>query len=545
MRRLLFIALMLMLAGGAQAFATLAMNVYIQAQTVPFVPPDLAAHFAQQQTQTRFSMGDWSLVKPAAQSIPADAVRLRPGENIQAMIEQHPAGTTFVLEAGTYRLQSVTPRDGDTFIGDGAASEVVLSGAALLTEFTREGSYWVASGQTQEGEQRGECAEGYERCIHPEDLYFDDIPLRHVSSLDQVAPGTWYFDYPNDRVYFSDDPTGRTVEISVLPHAFQGTANNVTLRRLTVEKYATPAQRGTIRANETTGWVIDDVTAQLNHGTGIYIGSDTQLRNSRMLANGQSGLGSNRITGGLVENNEIALNNYAGFQMNWAGAATKFARTHFLTIRGNYVHNNAGVGLWTDIDNWDILYENNLVVSNARQGIYHEISYAAVIRNNIVALNGAQDSRYLLYGAQILISSSSGVEVYNNLVITDAEVARGIGVMQQDRGDGDYGDWLAHNNYVHRNIIVYLGESGESGVINDSDEQNFWFSSNNRFEFNTYYAPNPDAVRWYWNDQEHSWEQLQTLGQEQQGEFRVGVPQDLQRIPSWQEAQRYNAGSGQ
>src|SRR5690242_16842319 len=34
-------------------------------------------------------------------------VSLYPGNNIQQSVDQHPAGTTFVLNAGVYRLQSV------------------------------------------------------------------------------------------------------------------------------------------------------------------------------------------------------------------------------------------------------------------------------------------------------------------------------------------------------------------------------------------------------------------------------------------------------
>ena len=59
-------------------------------------------------------------------------------------------------------------------------------------------------------------------------------------------------------------------------------------------------------------------------------------------------------------------------------------------MRDNHVHHNEGPGLWTDIDNIHTLYEGNLVEHNANVGIFHEISYDAVIRNNIVRDNGLE-----------------------------------------------------------------------------------------------------------------------------------------------------------
>lgn len=540
MRKLVFFALIILLAGGAEAFAVLAKTV-LRGPGVPFAPADVTVLFADRPAYPAAlpPVIDELASVHLAQAAPADAIVLYPLDDLQAIIDQYPAGTTFYLSPGVYRLQTLTPREGDTILGAGAAT--ILSGAALLTSFTREGAYWVASGQTQQGETRGECADGYPRCIHPEDLYFDNVPQRHVSTLAEVAPGAWYFDYAADKVYFADDPTGRTVEISVLPRAVDGLANNVTLRSFVIEKYAVPAQRGAVAANPTVGWVIDDMTLRLNHGSGIHLGSEMRLVNSRLLANGMMGIDASRIRDTLVEANEIAFNNTAGFRSDWSGSGTKFARTERLTVRGNYVHDNAGPGLWTDIDNRDTLYENNLVVNNAGVGIFHEISYAAIIRRNIVADNGTSSSRFLLYGSQILVSSSSDVQVYDNWVIAGGS-GRGIGVMQQDRGDGEFGDWLAYGSTVSGNRILYRDANGLSGVMNDSDDADFWTAAGNRFEGNTYYAAETDTARWQWQGQAWSWAQLPALGVEAGGTFTADLPAALLTLPTWAEAQQYHPG---
>ena len=68
-------------------------------------------------------------------------------------------------------------------------------------------------------------------------------------------------------------------------------------------------------------------------------------------------------------------------------------------MRDSCVHHNAGPGLWTDFDNIHTLYEGNTVFLNGEDGIKHEISYDATIRNNVVAANGQSKDNWL-WGSQ-------------------------------------------------------------------------------------------------------------------------------------------------
>jgi Right handed beta helix region len=45
-------------------------------------------------------------------------VAVFPGQSIQAAVNANPAGTTFVLKAGTHQKQTVVPKSGDVFIGE-------------------------------------------------------------------------------------------------------------------------------------------------------------------------------------------------------------------------------------------------------------------------------------------------------------------------------------------------------------------------------------------------------------------------------------------
>src|SRR5690606_17191117 len=119
------------------------------------------------------------------------------------------------------------------------------------------------------------------------------------------------------------------------------------------------------------------------------------------------------------------------------------------------------------------------------QGIKHEISYAAVIRNNQVAHNGTAFDVWL-WGAQILVQNSPNVEVTGNEVIVAAHAGDGIAVINQDRGDGAHGPWVSRNVSVYDNQVTYLGDAGASGVADDTGHRACDDDWNNRFDRNTY-----------------------------------------------------------
>ena len=405
-------------------------------------------------------------------------VELVPGQDIQASINSLPAGTVFLLKAGLHRLSSpLTPRDDDTFVGE---LGTVVSGARVLTTLGRSGALWYADGQTQQGQVAGQCEAGYPRCSYPEDLFIDDKLLQAVGTFADVAPGKWYFDYAADRIYFADDPIGRRVETSVVRSAFSGGARNVTIGTMTIEKFATPAQVGAIHGDATTSWIVQDNEIRWNHAVGVRSGPGMQLLRNNVHHNGQEGmggLGDNVV----VEANEIAYNNTCHFNPGWEAGGTKFVKTQYLIVRGNYAHHNAGPGLWTDIDNIYTTIEDNTVEYNAQMGIFHEISYDAVIRHNTARQNGWSSDTWL-WGAGILVAASVNVEISGNMV---SDNANGIGAVQQNRGSGAYGPHEISNLWVHDNTVTMT--SGRTGLAEDVDDRTYFTSRNNHFVGNTYY----------------------------------------------------------
>ena len=163
-------------------------------------------------------------------------------------------------------------------------------------------------------------------------------------------------------------------------------------------------------------------------------------------------------------------------------------------VRNNYSHHNVGPGLWTDIDNIGTLYEGNRVVDNEGIGIFHEISYDAVIRNNYIEGNGFGHSPWL-WGAGIVVAASPNVEVYGNEVVNNAD---GIAGIQQNRSDApsSFGPQQISNLYVHDNKITM--SEGQTGLVQDIGDNGI-FGRNNRFVNNTY-TLNGDGRQFAWNN---------------------------------------------
>jgi Right handed beta helix region len=423
-------------------------------------------------------------------------VRLEVGDAFQERVDQHPPGTTYVVAAGVHRLQQVVPHSGDRFIGESGA---ILSGARVLTDFLQDDGLWVAEGQTQEGMAHGEMEPGRERDAHPEDLFIDGQRLRHVADRDEVGPGAWFFDYEADRIYLGDDPSGRLVETSVTEWAIGGEGvEDVTIENLTFRQYANRAQTGAIHGQGTRGWTVGHVDASFNHGTGIRVGPGWDVSSCRATYNGQMGIsGSGEYVEGdpiRVTGCEIAHNKQLGYNWEWEGGATKFANTSGMVFENNWVHGNIGAGPWFDIDNRDAVIRSNLVEGNTHVGILYEISYGAEIHWNEVRDNGGQAGGDL--GAGILISNSSDVEVFENLLSGNRH---GILVVQADRGDGEFGRYEVTGLSVRDNDIAV--DAGAPGLRVTTGEDDLYSSEAVRFMDNTYRLDDPDDDdSFYWGE---------------------------------------------
>jgi hypothetical protein len=446
----------------------------------------------------------------SAQTPAPSTVTLSPGDNIQAAVTAAPAGTTFMLAAGLYRMQRVQPKNGDVFTGQGS---VILNGSETLSfQLDPAGSGLWVSNATINLPAHGSCQAAHPLCGYPQDLFIDNALQIPANSSQGLKQGSWFFDHAKGIVYVPNNPTGHLVEFGVQKYAFAGSASGVQVNNLIVEKYCTPAQLGAIGGDASgSGWIVNKVESRWNHGGGISLGSGSQISHSFIHHNGQKGISLTGVNSKAISN-EISWNNYAGFSTSWEAGGSKFWATTNLLVQSNYVHDNNGPGLWTDINNVGAVYDGNTVINNLNEGIKHEISYNAIIRNNIVKGNGKTQTVWL-WNAQIEVQNSSNVQVYGNTVEVPVGGGNGIALISQNRGTGTQGPWVAANNYVHNNTITNVGNNGISGIVDDTGGNT---AVGNHFDSNRYIVPKTGRKFWQWFIGK-DWAGFQAVGQEQHG----------------------------
>ena len=309
--------------------------------------------------------------------------------------------------------------------------------------------------------------------------------------------------------------------------------------------YAVPAQFGAI-GDQYPGdsWTVSNVHATLNHGAGAKVHTQGQILSSRFVRNGQMGAGSSGYAGGrgsnvVVAGCEIAHNNYAGYGRGWEAGAGKFSSLNGAVLRDNFVHDNFGHGLWADVDGYNYTYSNNLIVNNTGPGISHEISWAAVVENNTLCFNGADQFSWI-WGGQVQVQNSRDVTVRGNTAVVSAAFGNGIGIIFQDRGNGTRGVHATLNTTVVGNTVVVLGPQGGQGftgadadrtVVQGVSTDQMWSTAS--VDRNTYYFETPDVHHhneterglFHWRGNNRCvWPEWQAFGNDRHGSVHALVP---------------------
>src|SRR3977135_2917723 len=80
---------------------------------------------------------------------------LHPGDNVQSIVNSNPCGSTFIFAPGVYPNVTIFPvdetnhpLDGDSFLAQNARTSTqpsILYGAKVVSNFTRQGAYWVGT----------------------------------------------------------------------------------------------------------------------------------------------------------------------------------------------------------------------------------------------------------------------------------------------------------------------------------------------------------------------------------------------------------------
>jgi hypothetical protein len=177
--------------------------------------------------------------------------------------------------------------------------------------------------------------------------------------------------------------------------AFDSQTNNVTIKYLTIKNFITPHDQGAINGDGASGWNVSNNTLLLNNGAAVFLADNGVASYNCMKDNGQYGF---QTMGGTVkatlDHNEITGNNAAnteqtaGIENCGCSGGGKFWDSREVTVTNNYVHDNKGAGLWADTINVGFLFDGNWIENNDGEGIFMEVSYNFVIRNNVLKHNG-------------------------------------------------------------------------------------------------------------------------------------------------------------
>jgi hypothetical protein len=165
----------------------------------------------------------------------------------------------------------------------------------------------------------------------------------------------------------------------------------VTLKYLTVQNFNGPMNNGVVNQGQGASWTIEYDTIQNNAGAnGVEVGDDDVIQYNCFKGNGQTGISGNSATGFTVDHNEVA-SNAIGYEAKYGcgcSGGMKFFTSTNGTITNNWVHDNGSVGIWIDTNNSFFLIDGNVVENTENEAIMYEISYNAVIRNNVIRYNG-------------------------------------------------------------------------------------------------------------------------------------------------------------
>ncbi|WP_243937932.1 right-handed parallel beta-helix repeat-containing protein [Methylobacterium sp. J-059] len=307
--------------------------------------------------------------------------------------------------------------------------------------------------------------------------------------------------------------------------AFDGTARDVVIRNLVIRNYTAGNQDAAVYAAHGRGWRVLDNEICCNAGIGVSMGVGTVVSGNSIHHNAQSGYGTAMPGAPIVENNEIAFNNdQKKFDPAFEAGGGKITLSDGAVVRHNWVHDNQGPGIWSDIDNTNYTAEWNLVENNCCGGIFHEISWTAAIRHNVVRNNSGDTCPGWLWCAGIIVAASGATEgavidiAFNTIVSDGATKGNGIALIQQSRQAGKFGTYLLRNISIHDNTID-VSAGGSSGAVQDTGDLRIFSDRSIRMDRNIYIV-GPNRSPFSWANETGGRDLMTAHGQELSGTFR-------------------------
>lgn len=314
-----------------------------------------------------------------------------PFKTVAKAVAAAPAGGTVVLRAGSYH-ESITIEKKLTI--QNYQNEVAwLDGSKVVSNWTKSGSAWVATGWTASfSNNMGGDSSFYGRFLlashsmarYPDQVFVNGIQLAQVDSASSVSSGKFYVDYAADKLYIGSDPSGKEVRGSDLAKAIQINVSGVTLQGFGIRRYATPYEsRGTV-STDASGGTFRHLVVTDNATIGLALsGADKIIDHVQVERNGMMGLGSHKANNLRLTDSVISNNNTEHFKFAPVAGGVKITQSSNVVIKSNTVSNNAeGMGIWLDMYNSNFTIVNNTAQDNGAVQIEVEISSGGIVANN-------------------------------------------------------------------------------------------------------------------------------------------------------------------
>ena len=319
-----------------------------------------------------------------------------------------------LIAAGTYRESvdlGAQPHTNAVLLLEGVGESTILSGADdWSTGWTAQadGSYihhwpytWgmkpIPRGWDGHWNSDGNA---YKRDIlrRSEMVYVNGLPLRGVLKLSELTAGTFYVDETVAKLYMRP-PASMTLAGSLIEVGIHVTPLRIAGRRNVVLKnFAVMRSRGAVQ--DTAALVVNSQNISVDNiivawaayaGFGVSTSSNVQIRKSIFSDNGVYGTGCFKCLGIVLEDTEVARNNWRGWPAEHKGWDTvfKWGGSRDGVIRRCRFMDNMGSGIWFDGDNQRMLVEDSFSGRNGSHGLYAEANGGPItIRRSKACENG-------------------------------------------------------------------------------------------------------------------------------------------------------------
>jgi mannuronan 5-epimerase len=423
-----------------------------------------------------------------------------PWRTVKKAVDTVPAGSTIVLRGGVYRGTNVYVNKTLTFQAY-PGEQIWIKGSEVVSGWVQDGSAWRSDGwvpvsSMAPGGNTNSIDPAYPAADYPDQVFLDGVPLRQVLQMSDLGPGKFYVDHSVQKLWISDNPTGKIVEASSLDMAMFVAASNTKILGLAFMHYAPTINTPAAVILNAPNIMVENCVFAFNAYAGLQVNGNVNnaslgyvIRTNDFVYNGARGLGGYAPNGSIIERNYIGYNNTEHFKIYWDAAGAKFAHAWYLVVRDNIFEGNLSKGFWCDWACYELKFVRNLARGNSGAGFYYELSQNAVIASNLV------------YNNQIGINAtqSGDLAVWNNTISNNGSNIAVDSYGAVDPVTGATGDATApgivRNNVVKNNILSGLGMQfgGQYGMFYTFDQSGTQTGEQmiSELDYDAYYRPNP------------------------------------------------------